>query len=188
MSKPFITVYTPFHTPEYADKAQIALASLEAQEFRSFETILVCNGTRIPEYMCRDSFFSNTCAAFGRRLIAGPYHTLAAAANAALALARGEYIVRLDADDEFIPDALMEYARIVKANPFAAIEGHWDDSDETFGGGLLLPLRQALAVGYDEDKPLSDGEEIVRRMGVGLARTSYPVYVYSKQPGSMTYA
>ena len=84
MSNPYITVYVPFHTPEYAEAAQVALASLEAQTFRSFETILVCNGTRIPDWMCRDSFFTNTVAAFGRRLIAGPYHTLAAASNAAL--------------------------------------------------------------------------------------------------------
>ena len=214
MSRPLITVYIPFHTAEYAEASQVALASLEAQDYRSFETIMVCNGTPIPDWMRRENFFTNTVAAFGRRLIAGPYHTLAAAANAAISLARGEYIVRLDADDEFSPDALMEYVRTLtrywKENEFprdavywrACIAGHWavDDPKTVYGGGLLLSVEDVrFAGGYDENKSLDDGAEIVCRMAMNskqrgltaenrILRTSKPVYMYHKHARSMSHA
>lgn len=46
---------------------------------------------------------------------------ISAASNAALALARGEFIVRLDHDDELAPEALFELARLLNQHPDADV-------------------------------------------------------------------
>jgi GT2 family glycosyltransferase len=46
---------------------------------------------------------------------------ISVASNAALALARGEFIVRLDHDDELAPEALFELARLLNAHPDADV-------------------------------------------------------------------
>ena len=84
---PFFTVYIPFHTYGYAIKAKDALRSLDAQSFTSFETILIANGTSFPSWMNEGDIYKST-GVFGRKIIGGEYHTLGAAANAAIALAK----------------------------------------------------------------------------------------------------
>jgi len=202
LSHPFFTVYVPFHSPAYAEAAQRALESLEAQFFQSFEVIVVVNGTHIPFWANPVSFLSDTRAAFGRRLISGRFHTLAAASNAALDVARGEWFMRLDADDAVKPDALAEYVRVIdrakRDFPDAAfvVAGHWDDTGELYGSGLAIPAWWLRSQGgYDPDLPLGDGrhlrsqlekqfgEEAKRR----LPRTSYPVYEYRRHLSSMSH-
>ena len=203
MSTPFFTVYVPFHNEDYADMAQVALASLEEQDFQSFETILIANGTKIPTWALTPGFLSDTRAVFGRKIVAGAFHTLPAAANAALGLARGQWIIRLDADDQFVPDALAEYTRAIQrvvdnkklgVNRNFAIAGHWDDTESFYGGGLVLPTTWLhVSGGYDEDEPLGDGRLILDKLQNQptaiepyVLRTSKKVYIYDRHSNSMS--
>jgi len=188
---PYISIYVPFHNPEYAEMAHVALASLESQTFRNFETIVVANDTGIPEWMARERFLMDTVGHGGRKVVAGRFGTLAAASNAAMANSKGEWIVRLDADDELTEDALWEYARAIEKYPLAlAIEGHWVFSGEVQGGGLMLHLESLFQCGgYDELRPMKDGMRICEKMKLvkdDICTTDNQVYHYHRHANSIT--
>ncbi len=188
---PYFTIYCPIHTPEYADMAQVALASIECQTFKNFETIVIVNDTGIPDWATGERFLMDTVGLGGRRIIAGRFGTLAAAANAAISLARGKYIVRLDADDEFTDDALWSYVRAIEQNGVmcVAVEGHWNGGSEVQGGGLVLPVHDLCECGgYDADRPLGDGAKIIQKLELtgAVLRTPEPVYLVHRHDRSMT--
>lgn len=193
MSKPYFTIYCPFHNSEYAESAQVALASLEMQSFMSFETIVVANGMAIPDWMNSKRFMIDTEGLGGRKIIAGRFGTLAGAANAAMKVANGEWIIRLDADDEFLEEALWDYARSIeegkKTAKNLAVQGHWE-GEEVMGGGLALPVGLLRSCnGYDEQIPLKDGNLIIQKLELRrdcILKTARPVYRYHKHAGSMT--
>lgn len=203
MAEPFFTIYVPFHSEAYADAAKRALDSLEAQFFQSFEVIVVVNGTHIPHWCATTTFLNDTRAAFGRYVLAGRYHTLTSAANAAMDIAAGRWFMRLDADDVMKPDALAEYARAISraqtergaADDFFVVAGHWDETDELYGSGLAIPTDWLRRIGgYDEDRPLGDGRYILERIRETMTgkepkriyRTGYPVYAYQRHLSSMS--
>jgi len=199
LARPFFTVYVPFHSESYADAARRALGSLDDQFFQSFETIIVVNGTHIPHWCMPVSFLSDTRAAFGKRVIAGRFHTLGASSNAALALAAGRWILRLDADDAMKPDALAEYVRSIAGSRLLdenfVVAGHWDDTGELYGSGLAIQTDWLRSIGgYDQDRPLGDGRYIMEQLEKiygeaainRILRTSYKVYSYNKHLSSMS--
>ena len=187
---PYFTVYVPAHTPEYASMAEVALASLELQTFTNFETIFIANDTAVPVWATNPGFVRDTVGIGGRKILGGCFGTLAAVANAAIWLARGRRILRLDADDELHAEALAHYAREIAVHPEAkAIEGHWVESGEIQGGGLVLPvdlLRQTG--GYDETEPLKDGMRIIKSLGIEdhIIKTPVPVYMYHRHERSLS--
>ena len=162
---PFFTVYIPFHTYGYAIKAKDALRSLDAQSFTSFETILIANGTAFPSWINEGGIYNST-GVFGRKIIGGAYHTLGAAANAAIALAKGNWIVRLDADDYLEPDALWHFVNTIEANsnkPIIAVQGHWDEDkpDKVMGAGLAIQTNMLKEIGGYTKKNLSMMESLL---------------------------
>ena len=106
---PYISVIVPVY--KVADRLPACLESLRAQTFSDFECILVDDGSPdecgaiCDEVAAADSRFS---------VIHKQNAGLSAARNAGLDIARGEYVVFLDADDELAPRAL-EYAARVQA-------------------------------------------------------------------------
>jgi len=104
----FSVVLTTFNRPQLLLDA---LASLEKQQFRDFEAILVNDhGEEVEPLLARFPY----CVTYIRQ---GRNRGPAAARNAAHRVARGRYVVYLDDDDIFLPDHLQTLADALQAHP-----------------------------------------------------------------------
>lgn len=89
-----------------------AIASLRAQTFSDWELLIVDDGSTddtrtIVAAIARD----DSCI----QLLARPREGLVPALNAGLAAVRGEFVARMDADDESLPDRLAEQVAFLRA-------------------------------------------------------------------------
>lgn len=104
----FSVVLTTFNRPQLLLDA---LASLEKQQFRDFEAILVNDhGEEVEPLLARFPY----CITYIRQ---GRNRGPAAARNAAHRVARGRYVVYLDDDDIFLPDHLQTLADALQEHP-----------------------------------------------------------------------
>ena len=133
---PYISVIVPVY--KVAGRLPACLESLRAQTFSDFECILVDDGSPdecgaiCDEVAAADSRFS---------VIHKQNAGVSAARNAGLDVARGEYVVFLDADDEMAPRAL-EYAAQVQAEaPDALVWWDHTRNAEIFERGKNAPLQ-----------------------------------------------
>ena len=112
---PLISVLTPVHDPPLA-MLEEAIWSVRRQSFADWELCLSDDGSRDPDVIAalRRHVDEDQRIRLVRRDQAGG---ISAATNAALALARGEYIALLDHDDWLEPDALETVAGTVSADP-----------------------------------------------------------------------
>lgn len=102
-----VTVVIPcFNYSEYLGKA---IRSVQAQQYSSFEIIVVDDGSTDDSAVVAERA--------GVRLIRQPNSGLGAARNTGLAAATGEFVVFLDADDELLPDALASGVAALRAQP-----------------------------------------------------------------------
>jgi glycosyltransferase involved in cell wall biosynthesis len=114
---PVVSIVTPFLNAE----AHIgdALASVRDQTFREWELLLIDDGSTD-----RSRAIAQAAADIDDRirLIICPAKSnrgAAAARNAGIAAARGEFIAFLDADDLFDPDKLAEEVSLIRTHPAA---------------------------------------------------------------------
>jgi glycosyltransferase involved in cell wall biosynthesis len=121
MTRPLVSVIVPFLDPP-ADFFSEAVASIEAQDYRPLELILVNDGS------------AQDAVELARRLADGvglPARCLehpggvnrgcSATRNLGASAARGEYLAFLDADDVWIPSKLSEQVEILQSNPDLAM-------------------------------------------------------------------
>ena len=102
MNKPFFTVFTP--TFNRSDKIQRAFLSLQDQNYKNFEWLVVDDGsTDETEAVVKNLF---TEANFSTRYIYQENSGKHIAFNRAVQEARGELFLCLDSDDECLSDAL----------------------------------------------------------------------------------
>ena len=104
----FSIILTTYNRPELLKDA---LASVGLQSLRDFETILVNDNGIVTEPLLANYDFPITYVRQGRNQ--GP----AAARNAAIRLARGQYVVYLDDDDRYLPEHLQVLAEALDAHP-----------------------------------------------------------------------
>jgi O-antigen biosynthesis protein len=105
---PRVSVFTPSHRPRYLDEC---LRNLIAQTFEDWEWIVVLNqGAR-----WRPELQDPKVHVIVQDDLAG----VGAAKRYACSLARGNFLVELDHDDEIAPDALAEIVAAFEANPDA---------------------------------------------------------------------
>ena len=113
--RPLFSVLTPVHDPPLEILAE-TIASVQAQTWADWELCLVDDGSGDPAV--REAL--DAAAAADRRIRvlrrerAGG---ISVATNAALELARGEYVALLDHDDVLVPEALAEVAAVLRQRP-----------------------------------------------------------------------
>jgi GT2 family glycosyltransferase/SAM-dependent methyltransferase len=112
---PLISVLTPVHDPPLA-MLEEAIWSVRRQSFADWELCLSDDGSRDPEVIAalQRHVDEDKRIRLVRRDQAGG---ISVATNAALELARGEYIALLDHDDWLEPDTLETVAGMVSADP-----------------------------------------------------------------------
>lgn len=110
-----ITVYIV--SRDYARFLNEAIQSVLRQSFADWELLLVNDGStdNTQEIMERYARLPRV------RLLQGEGSGLARAANQALAAARGEYLIRLDADDVFDENILLVLSNHLDSNPHSAL-------------------------------------------------------------------
>jgi len=207
---PRITVYIP--SRNYGRFLREAIDSVFAQSFTDWELLIFDEasdddtGAIAREYMQR---------APGRvRMIRHEQPLgLRQCANEALDMARGEYIIRLDADDYFDESALLilgkyldrhpnvglvypnwtyitEYGDIIGVEQRKKVEEEAEVLDLPAHGACTLIRKRVLKAvgGYDTDFESQDGHELwlkaLHRFKVGNVRT--PLFYYRQHQGSMS--
>jgi glycosyltransferase involved in cell wall biosynthesis len=130
MSRPLVTVVIPcFNQGRFLASA---IQSVRNQHYQPIETIVVDDGSTDDT--------ARVAAACGTQLIRQPNRGVAAARNAGMEAARGEYIVFLDADDELLPNAIESgVAFLENRHQLAGVVRQCYPMDVT---GRVLPAQQ----------------------------------------------
>jgi GT2 family glycosyltransferase len=114
--RPLVSVLLPVHDPE-PEVLQLALRSVEQQLYPDWELCLVDDVSRKPGVAeVLQAFVAHRPGRTRLRSLARRGH-IAGATNAALSLARGEFVAFLDHDDELTPDALLEMVAALQEDP-----------------------------------------------------------------------
>lgn len=208
--RPKVTVYVTCHN--YGRYLRQAADSVLNQILTDWEMILIDDGSTddsgaiIAEYQAR-------CPDQIRSIINESPRGLPYCANRALELARGEYLVRLDADDYFADSALLAMATYLDRNSDIALvypNYIYIDEDGSYLGtenrkkigseaGLLdLPAHGACTMvrrrilksvgGYSEDFNAQDGYELWLKVfnRYKVANIDSPVFYYRQHGRSLT--
>jgi len=138
-----ITVLMPVYNG--ANYIREAIDSILSQTFSDFEFLIINDGSTDQSESiirsCRDDRIRLVHSEENRGLI----FTL----NSGLAMAKGEYIARMDQDDISMPDRLQKQFNFLEENSNIALVGGWAEIIDTHGekiGTYKMP------VGYDEIK------------------------------------
>ncbi len=135
--------------PVYNGEATIARAieSALAQQFEGFEIVVVDDGSTDSSPRVIESYVSKI------RVVRQANRGLGSARNAGAAVARGEYLAFLDADDEWLPEKLAKTIAALERN-LAAVLAYSDftgidkDGEETsFSAGAPRSMNEMLSGG-----------------------------------------
>lgn len=107
MSVPLVSIVIPCH--DYGRFVGEAIASALAQTHPAIEVVVVDDGSR--------DGTADVAARYAVRVIRIEHGGICAAANAGIAAARGEFVMRLDADDALLPTYVEETLRPLLRDP-----------------------------------------------------------------------
>lgn len=210
MTTPRVTVYVP--SRNYGRFLGEALQSVAVQSMDNWEAIVFTEGSTDDTLAVARRFAASHCDRVRIVETAEP-QGLRACANQALELARGEFIMRLDADDYLDENALLVLCGYLDRNPrVGLVYPNWiyvteagdvigverrkrvrDESDvldlPAHGACTMIRRRVLKAVGgYDERFGSQDGHEVwlrtLHRFRVGNVET--PLFYYRQHAGSMS--
>ena len=164
---PRVSVVLPVH--DAAPFVREAVCSILHQTLRDFELIVVDDGSTdgTPAILRR---LERVDARL--RVVTGPRRGLVAALNAGFALARGEFVARMDADDVAMPDRLAKQLAFLEQNPDVVLLGtqvRFLDPYKTPIGDSALPTDHA---GIDALLLGGNGQAVVHPAAM-LRRTAY---------------
>lgn len=97
-----------------------AVRSVLAQTYRDFELYLVDDGSADATKSIAESYARDDSRI---RLVSQANKGMGESSNEALEAARGEWVVRLDADDEMFPDRLERHLAFLRGHPGVAASG-----------------------------------------------------------------
>lgn len=203
-----VTVYIPCHN--YGRFLTQAVESVLRQTREDWELILIDDGSRDGTAEIAGAFQRRHAERI--RLIHHPEaRGLRACANAALRIARGEYILRLDADDYLDDNALLVLASALDRHPEVALVypnyTYVDEAGNTLGvehrkrlgleaqmldlpahgaGSLIRTQVLKSLGGYDERYDGHDGYELWLKMlhRYGINNVPTPLFFYRQHPAS----
>jgi glycosyltransferase involved in cell wall biosynthesis len=116
-----------------------ALDSVRAQTFSEWELIAIDDGSTDDT----TNILENAARADPRiRPMIRPHRGIVAALNEGLSTARGEYVARIDADDESLPQRLTEQVAVLRSQPEIGLVGCLVE----YGGDRTAALGSALHV------------------------------------------
>ena len=208
--RPKVTVYVPCR--QYGHHIDECLQSLARQTLPEWEAILIDDAST-DDSVARMEAFRIRFPDRVRVLCNTQVHGLRANANAALELARGEYVMRLDADDYLDENALLVLAMYLDRHPaIGLVYPNWTYIDEDGGfigqerrkrlwdearvpdlpahGACTMVRRRVLKAigGYETDLTAQDGHELwlktLYRHGVASVET--PLFFYRQHAGSLS--
>lgn len=210
MNRPLVTVYVPSHA--YGNFLPQAMDSLFAQLLPEWEAIIIDDGSTddtaevAERYRQRDP--DRVRVVRNEEPMGLQYN-----ANIAIDMARGKYIVRLDADDWFDESALLVMSRYLENHPDCGMvypnyfyvdhEGNYLGVEHRKKIGaeaklLDLPAHGACTMvrkrvmkvigGYDESHNAQDGHElwlkVLNQYPIGNVET--PLFYYRQHPTSLS--
>ncbi len=210
LTTPEVSVVIPcFNQGEFLDDA---LVSVFEQTFSSWEVIVVDDGSDDPATVATVDGLELPRL----RVVRQDNRGLPGARNAGMAVARGKYLVPLDADDELTPTFLEELVPALESAPQAAYSHCWAEyfgalegvfasrpfnpyqlllSDSVIGCVVLRKAAWQAAGGYDETMVAGaeDWELWVRLLGLGWGQVEVrkPLFRYRRHgltKGTMTEA
>jgi glycosyltransferase involved in cell wall biosynthesis len=163
---PRVTVLLPVYDAERF--LAEAVDSILAQTFSDFELLAIDDGSRdgsvamLEEYARRDSRV---------RLVRQPHAGLVATLNTGLALARGEFVARMDADDVSLSKRLALQISALTARPdVVCIGGAFDviDAENRLLNRVVQPCEHAamLAMALGGRSPICGSNVVFRRREV----------------------
>lgn len=209
-AKPKVTVYIPCHN--YGRFLAAAIDSVISQIFQDWELIIINDGSSDDTEKIASDYVKN----FPKQItyfFNSPAKGLRACANKTINAARGEYIMRLDADDFLDESALLVLAAYLDHHPdVALVYPNYTYVDE-YGKNLYVENRKKIGTevkilnlpahgactmvrkrvlkcigGYDEKFNAQDGYElwlkVIDQHQVGNVST--PLFYYRQHPHSMT--
>lgn len=209
-TRPKVTVYVP--CASYGRFLTQCLESVAQQSFAAWEAIVIDDASGDETAAIAAAF----AARFPERARVVRFDTprgLRAAANVALDLARGEYVMRLDADDWLDPSALLVLVDQLDRQPNAGLAyPGWTLVDEAgaalaverpgpsaartaladrpaHGAGSLVRLRVLKAIGgYDGDVGAQDGHELWLKAATlhGVIAVATPLFFYRQHASSLS--
>jgi glycosyltransferase involved in cell wall biosynthesis len=207
---PKVSVYVAAR--DYGHWLPVCLASLERQSLDAWEAILVDDGSRDDTPAIMESFRIRHPERVRVLRHDAPFG-LRACANAALELARGEYVMRLDADDWLDENALLVLAHHLDTHPdIGLVYPNWiwvDAEGQALGverrarpgsessipdlpahGACTMVRRRVLKAigGYDLDIPAQDGHELWLKTLYrhGVAHVETPLFFYRQHGDSLS--
>ncbi len=127
---PALTVLLPVHNS--AEFLAEAIESILSQTFRDFELLLIDDASEDNSIDVIRSFSDSRI-----RLVKNPSRMeLPGTLNSGLALARGRYIARMDADDVSLPPRLARQVAFLDEHPDIGIVGSWVQTIGQTGGQI----------------------------------------------------
>ena len=129
--QPLISIITPvFNTPP--DLLHACIASIEAQVYERWELCIADDASTNRDTVAALARYRDHPQIHVRRLDTNSH--ISAASNAALSVARGEFVALLDHDDLLAPEALAEVVRELNAHPDTDVI--YSDEDKLAAGGV----------------------------------------------------
>jgi glycosyltransferase involved in cell wall biosynthesis len=142
---PAVSIVIPCYNAE--KYLQECLDSIYRQSFSDFEIILINDGSTD----ATEEIIKNQTDKRIVYLKEDVNEGVAISLNKAIALAKGKYIARMDADDIMHPDRLKEQVEFLGKNPDYGLVGSWHNVTDQNG----MPMQRMEALENDEDIALS---------------------------------
>jgi glycosyltransferase involved in cell wall biosynthesis len=194
---PFISVIMPAHNEErFIGRALRSIISQNNVE--EFEIIVVNDASTDRTEYALDLFKDDITILRNESLLGLP-----ASLNRAIRMARGKYIVRVDADDYVTDDYLYVLQRFLEINTYMdAIACDYlvvDDCENVIerrscmehpiGCGIMFRSAQLIGIGlYDDSLHMHEDRDLRARFleQYTISRVELPLYRYRRHPNNMT--